>query len=73
MIDDGTGSELGDRQEARARQKIIALIGTPSRDKGRERQPGETVPRKETLSRKIAITVEVRLCQTVHFRQQVNL
>ncbi|TFE69317.1 hypothetical protein A7Q09_05345 [Methylacidiphilum sp. Yel] len=62
VVDDPARPELGDRQEAGAREKLVATPGAPAtRDEGRERQAREVVARQEPLAREVPVAVEVRL------------
>ena len=74
MIDDATGTELGNRQEPRSGEEFIAsLHALPRGDKSRERKPGEVVTWQEALACEVAVGVEVRLDHVAGVGQQGNL
>ena len=53
VVDERARAELGDRQEARARDELVAALAlAPARDVGRERQAREVVAGQEALAAK---------------------
>ena len=74
MVDQRPGAEFRDRQEARARDVFVAPAApAPARHVGGNRQPGEIVPRQESLRREIAVGVEVPLVDALSLGEQPDL
>src|SRR5208337_386086 len=74
VIDDAARAELGDRQEARAREEFVAALDAfPRGDERGERQAGEVVARQKALAGKVAVGVEIRLHDVARVGQQGNL
>src|SRR5581483_12491685 len=62
VVDDAARPELGDREETRPLQELVASLPIATRrDEGREWEAREAVARQEALAREITVAVEVRL------------
>lgn len=74
MVDDGARAELGDRQETRAREEVIAPDLAPTTgDVGGQGQPGEAVAWQEAFAGEVPVAVEVGLCGARRVGEQVDL
>jgi hypothetical protein len=71
VVDDRAWAELGDGQEARAGDELVALAATG--DEGRKRQAREVVAGQEALAREIAVAVEVRLDEILRLGEELEL
>ena len=72
MIDDGARAELGDGQEARAGDELVARRARPGNE-GRQRQAREVVAGQEALAREVAVAVEVRLDEVLGLGEELEL
>ncbi len=74
VIDQAVGTELSQREKARAAEEILpADLASSRRDVGHERKAREVVTRQKTLTREVAISVEVRVERSAFLQQQLAL
>ncbi len=74
VVDQRARAELGDGQEARARDELVAALAlAPARHVGRERQAREVVAGQEALRREVAVGVEIALVDALGLGEQADL
>lgn len=74
VINESAGAELGNGQETRAGDELIAPFSpAPARDIGRKRQAREVVAGQKSFGGKIAVRIEVAFVDAFRLGQQSNL
>jgi hypothetical protein len=75
VVDDRAGSELGDGEEARAREELVvgAAAAASAGQVGREREAREVVAGEETFAGEVAVGVEVGVELSLGRGEQIEL
>src|ERR1035441_9310678 len=74
MVDNGARAELGDSQESRPREILLAILRlTPARNECRKRETRKAVTGQETFTGEIAVTVEIGLDDVFRLREKPDL
>src|ERR1017187_3681167 len=74
MVDKGARAELGDSQESRPREILLAILRlTPARNECRKRETRKAVTGQETFTGEIAVTVEIGLDDVFRLREKPDL